>query len=57
MVRYLESQHASPDVWSVFEYATDIPAVPEQVDGQPVSTTSGIAYWLIQHIHNPRQFP
>jgi hypothetical protein len=57
MVRYLESHHAIPDIWAVFEYATDIPAVPEQIDGQPANTTSGFAYWLIQHIANPRQFP
>jgi len=57
MVRYLESHHAAPDIWAVFEYATDIPAVPEQINGQPANTTSGLAYWLIQHIANPRQFP
>jgi hypothetical protein len=57
MVRYFDSHHASPDVWAVFEYATDIPAVPEQIDGQPANTTSGLAYWLIHHINDPRQFP
>jgi hypothetical protein len=57
MVRSLESHSAIPDVWVVFEYATDIPAVPEQIDGQPANTTSGLAYWLIHHRDNPRQFP
>jgi hypothetical protein len=57
MVHYLESQNATPDIWAVFEYATDIPAVPEQVDGQPANTTSGLAYWLLHHIADPHQFP
>lgn len=53
LVRFHESQHAIPDIWSVFEYATDIPAVPEQIDGKPANTMSGLAYWLIHHIHDP----
>jgi hypothetical protein len=52
-VREHEDAGAIPTIWSVFEYATDIAAVPEAVAGKPISTTSGIAYWLIHHIQDP----
>ncbi len=48
-----EDDAAIPDIWAVFEYATSIPPVPEQVDGKPVSTSTGVAYWLIHHIQDP----
>jgi len=55
-VRQHEDATALPDIWSVFEYATSIPAVPEQVNGQPADTTTGLAYWLLHHIHDPEHW-
>lgn len=49
-VRDHEDNDAVPDIWSVFEYATDIAAVPEQKDGKPFNSTTGMAYYLINHI-------
>lgn len=49
-VRDHEDNDAEPDFWSVFEYATDILAVPEQKDGKPFNSTTGMAYYLINHI-------
>ena len=44
-VRQHENAGASPDYWSVFEYATHFPLVPEaDSDGQPANTLTGIAY-------------
>jgi hypothetical protein len=52
-VRYFEDASVLPDVWAIFEYATDIPAVPEELKGVPANTTSGMAYWLLKHLHDP----
>ena len=49
-----EDAGAVPDVWSVFEYATNIDAVPETIAGRPANTTAGLAYWLLNHIHDPQ---
>jgi len=49
-VRDHEDNDADPDIWSVFEYAIDIPAVPEQINGVPYNSTTGMAYYLINHI-------
>ena len=45
-----EDNDAEPDIWSVFEYATSIAAIPEQKDGAPFNSTTGMAYYLIKHI-------
>lgn len=49
-VREHEDNDADPDIWDVFEYATSIDAVPEQKDGAPYNSTTGMAYYLIKHI-------
>lgn len=49
-VREHEDNDAEPDIWSVFEYATSIAAVPEQKDGAPFNSTTGMAYYLVKHI-------
>ncbi len=49
-VREHEDNDADPDIWDVFEYATSIDAVPEQKDGAPHNSTTGMAYYLIKHI-------
>ena len=54
-VREHEDNGTIPTIWGVFEYATDIAAVPEAVSGKPISTTAGIAYWLIHHIQDPQR--
>lgn len=53
-VREHEDAGAIPDIWAVFEYATDISAVPEQIDGAPTSSTTGIAFWLLHHLKDPQ---
>jgi hypothetical protein len=45
-----EDHNAEPDIWSVFEYATSIAAVPEQSGGAPLNSTTGMAYYLIKHL-------
>jgi hypothetical protein len=50
-VRRHEDADAEPQVWDVFEYATTIGAVPEQVNGAPAqNSTTAMAYYLIKHI-------
>ena len=49
-VRMHEDNDAEPDIWSVFEYATSIAAVPEQSGGVPAVSTTGMAYYLIKHL-------
>ncbi len=49
-VREHEDNDADPDIWSVFEYATAFPAVPEQKEGKPFNSTTGMAYYIIKHI-------
>lgn len=49
-VREHEDNDADPDIWAVFEYATSIAAVPEQKDGEPFNSTTGMAYYVIKHI-------
>jgi hypothetical protein len=45
-----EDNDADPDIWIIFEYAdASIPAVPEQVDGYPANTTTGMAYYALKH--------
>lgn len=53
-VRQHEDAGAKPDIWIVFEYATDTPTLPEtNADGTPANTITGMAYWLIHHLHDP----
>ena len=49
-VRMHEDNDADPDIWSVFEYATTIAAVPEQISGAPAISSTGMAYYLIKHL-------
>ena len=45
-----EDNDADPDIWIIFEYAdSTIPAVPEQVNGNPANSTSGMAYYTLKH--------
>ncbi len=52
-VRLHEDAAAVPDIWTVFEYATSIPAVPEQDGGRAAATTTGAAFWLLHHLRDP----
>jgi len=52
-VRYLESELAIPDIWAISQYATNLTPIPEQSGGLPTDTVSGLAFWLIQHVHDP----
>jgi len=50
-VKEHEDSDAEPDIWSVFEYATSIAAIPEKkTNGAPINSTTGMAYYLIKHI-------
>lgn len=50
-VRRHEDNDAEPEVWDVFEYATSIGAIPEQVNGAPApDSTTAMAYYLIKHL-------
>jgi hypothetical protein len=45
-----EDNNADPDIWIIFEYADNvIPAVPEQVNGYPANSTTGMAYYALKH--------
>ncbi len=55
-VRQHEDHGAKPDVWSVFEYATKTPTLPETVNGRPADTITGMAYWLINHVRDPKRY-
>ena len=55
-VREHEDAGAKPDIWIVFEYATDTPTLPETVDGKPADTITGMAYWLIHHVQDPKHW-
>ena len=56
-VREHEDAGAKPDIWDVFEYATDTPTLPEtDAKGLPADTITGMAYWLIHHIKDPAHF-
>lgn len=55
-VRQHESAGAKPDIWAIEYYAAQIqqyPVTPEQVNGQPAGTLTGMAYWLIHHVKDP----
>lgn len=55
-VRQHEDHGAKPDIWSVFEYATNTPTLPETANGLPADTISGMAYWLINHVRDPKRY-
>lgn len=55
-VRQHEDAGAKPDVWIVFEYATDTPTLPETMNGKPADTITGMAYWLIHHVQDPKHW-
>ena len=45
-----EDNDADPDIWIFFEYGDySIPPVPEQVDGYPANSTTGMAYYALKH--------
>jgi hypothetical protein len=45
-----EDNDADPDIWIIFEYADNvIPAVPEQVNGYPANSTTGMAFYALKH--------
>lgn len=52
-VRQHEDAGARPDIWIVFEYATQTATLPEEVGGLPADTITGMAYWLIHHLKDP----
>jgi hypothetical protein len=55
-VRQHEDAGAKPDIWIVFEYATKTPTLPETVAGKPADTITGMAYWLIHHVQDPKHW-
>ncbi len=55
-VRQHEDAGAKPDIWIVFEYATSTPTLPETVNGLPADTITGMAYWLIHHVKDPKHW-
>jgi hypothetical protein len=57
VIHTLEVANQIPDIYVVFEYATPIHAVPEEIRGQLTNTTMGVAYWLIHHIHDHKDYP
>jgi hypothetical protein len=45
-----EDNDADPDIWIIFEYGDNvIPVVPEQVNGYPANSTTGMAYYALKH--------
>jgi hypothetical protein len=45
-----EDNDADPDIWIIFEYGDGvIPAVPEQVNGYPANSTTGMAFYALKH--------
>ncbi len=56
-VRQHEDAGARPDIWIVFEYATDTPTLPEtDADGKPANTITGMAFWLLHHLEDPDHY-
>lgn len=57
MVHEHEDNKVSPDIWVVSYYASQLqrhPVLPEEVDGKPANTVTGLAYWLIHHIKDSK---
>ena len=54
-VRDHEDNDAFPDLWAVSYYAAYLEAhavTPEQVDGAPAASVTGVAYYLIHHLRD-----
>ncbi len=52
-VREHENAGAAPDIWAIEYYAAQIQThavTPEQINGAPAATVTGMAYWLIKHL-------
>lgn len=48
-----ENNYASPDIWVVSYYASQLqthPVLPESVNGEAAPSMTGMAYWLIHHV-------
>ena len=60
LVRDLEDHNTSPDMWAVEFYGPQsfrdkLAVLPEAMpDGQPAATFSGVPYWLVHHLHDPK---
>lgn len=51
-----EDNDAMPDVWGISYYAAQVeqyPVTPEQTNGQPAPTLTGMGYYLIHHLKDP----
>lgn len=45
-----EDNDADPDIWIFFEYGDDsISPVPEQINGYPANSTTGMVYYALKH--------
>ena len=55
-VRQHEDAGARPDIWIIFEYATSTPTLPETVNGRPADTITGMAFWLLHHVKDPKHW-
>lgn len=54
-VRDHEDNDAFPDIWAVSYYAAYLEAhavTPEQIDGAPAPSVTGVAYYLIHHLRD-----
>ena len=54
-IRDHEDNDALPDIWAVSYYAAYLEAhavTPEQVDGAPAASVTGVAYYLIHHLRD-----
>ena len=62
LVRDLEDHQANPDIWAVAFYGPQsfrdkLDVLPEaNGDGHPAATFSGVPYWLIHHLRDPKGY-
>ena len=62
LVRDLEDHDATPDLFAVAFYGPQsfgdkLPVLPEaQPDGKPAATFSGVPYWLLHHLRDPKRW-
>jgi hypothetical protein len=62
LVRDLEDHKANPDIWAVAFYGPQsfrdkLEVLPEtDADGHPAATFSGVPYWLIHHLRDPKGY-
>ncbi len=55
-IRDHEDNDALPDIWAISYYAAYLEAhavTPEQVNGAPAASVTGIGYYLIHHLKDP----